>query len=103
LAIYRRLELSMIKRIQIMEIWRKYYLPLSIILKDFLGSHPHAEILFTGSTEERTKLYGRIIKMHHLNFAKDFMVSGFTQKESGYEEQPLNPLMINTYVAFFNS
>jgi hypothetical protein len=35
------------------------------ILKHFTSQHPSMEIYFEGSTAERTKLYGRILKAYY--------------------------------------
>ncbi|MBN9385340.1 MAG: hypothetical protein J0H74_31575 [Chitinophagaceae bacterium] len=45
------------------------------IIRDFSAQHPNAKIVFAGSTQERTKLYTRIIKMYYEDFCKEFKIT----------------------------
>lgn len=73
------------------------------IVKDFTNENAHLNIVFSGSTAERTKLYHRILKNYCQSFEKDFILSAFV--ETGikkYVEIAFNELdEKSNYVAFF--
>jgi hypothetical protein len=46
------------------------------ILKHFTARHPEVNVFFAGSTDERTKLYARILRTYHAIFSKEFSISG---------------------------
>ena len=62
--------------------------------------NPQAQIAFTGSTEERTKLYTRILKSYHSSFSKEFTISGFVNDGEGYKMIPFDPSVELGYVVF---
>lgn len=61
------------------------------ILKDFTSKHPLAEVFFTGSTQERTRLYTRILKTYYGNFSKQFKVTGLIPERDHYILLPFEP------------
>ncbi len=62
---------------------------------EFTKHHPEATILFSGSTEARTRLYRRLLSLEYNELSKDFIISGIT--ENGNPE----PFVKNrNYIAF---
>jgi hypothetical protein len=70
------------------------------ITRDFTTRFPAVEIFFIGSTEERTKLYARILKMYHREFKKEFKISGLIQKLNSYTAVPFEANDAFDYFAF---
>lgn len=68
---------------------------------DFLNYNPDFKLVFTGSTDERTKLYARILKMYETEFRKSFTISALIATEHFYEEIDFNPQDAFKYSAFF--
>ena len=67
---------------------------LATIIKifiDFTDRFPNVEIFITGSTQERTRLYTRILKTYHSNYDKDFEVKGIIKKGEDYFDIPFEP------------
>jgi hypothetical protein len=50
------------------------------ILKEFTSSRPEANIVFTGSTDLRMKLYTRILRTYYSFHAKEFQIRAFVEK-----------------------
>ncbi len=71
------------------------------ILKEFTNIHFHVKVVFTGSTEERTALYRRILKMYFSEFSKDFVISGLIMVGNEYREVIFDPKTEIEYLAFF--
>jgi len=72
------------------------------ILIDFTNQHKEYNIVFTGSTLQRTKIYQQILKRHYTNFSKVFFITGLTQmNDERYFEEDFDPNTLNTYIAFF--
>jgi hypothetical protein len=69
-------------------------------LQHFTQKYPLAIIVFTGSTEERTKLYNRIIKKYYHEFSKLFSISGAVETEGGVKTIPFDPGNPRAYVVF---
>lgn len=42
------------------------------ILKHFTARYPGKVIYFVGSTDERTRLYGRILRTYYYSFSQEF-------------------------------
>jgi len=61
------------------------------VLKDFTEKNPTAYVAFTGSTDERTKLYKRILKSYYSAFSKDFKIMAYIRSETGYIEIEYDP------------
>jgi hypothetical protein len=70
------------------------------ILKHFTALHPHVIIVFYGSTAERTRLYTRVLKMHHAIFNKDFVIYGILGTEQDGLRLPFDPCAQVDYFAF---
>ena len=70
------------------------------IVKDFTSKNPQAYIVFTGSTEERIKLYARILKSYYSVFIKEFTISGFIEWGKGYREVSFDPEQRKDYRFF---
>ena len=70
------------------------------ILRDFTTKNPQAQVTFTGSTDERTKLYTRILKSYHSSFSKEFTISGFVKEGDEYKMVPFDPGASLAYVVF---
>jgi hypothetical protein len=61
------------------------------IVRDFTSKNPHAHIIFTGSTKERTDLYSRILRSYYSSFVEEFTISGFAKVGDKYKEIPFDP------------
>ncbi len=61
------------------------------ILIDFASRFPDAEIFFTGSTQERTKLYTRILRTYYEAFSKEFVIKVLMQEDQDFTEIPYEP------------
>jgi hypothetical protein len=70
------------------------------ITRDFTTRFPGIEIFFIGSTEERTKLYARILKMYYREFVKEFKISGLIEKFNSYTAVPFELRDAFDYFAF---
>ena len=71
------------------------------IIKDFTMQKPHVKLIFMGSTEDRTKLYARILKRYLEDFRKDFIITAFIARSNFYEEVIFQPQNAFAYSAFF--
>ena len=54
-----------------------------------------------GSTEERTRLYQRILRTYYDAFSKEFIITGSILYENGYIEVPFDPVANIEYHVFF--
>jgi hypothetical protein len=63
------------------------------IIRDFTTKNPHAHIIFTGSTKERTELYSRILRSYYSSFIEEFSISGFVKVGDSYKVIPFDPDM----------
>jgi uncharacterized protein DUF6934 len=79
---------------------RKVLSTIVHILKHFTALHPQALIFFTGSTDERTRLYTRIIKLYYTVFRKEFYIYGIVGTDLDNETLPFDPQFPNEYLAF---
>jgi hypothetical protein len=70
------------------------------ITRDFTTLFPGIEVFFIGSTEERTKLYARILKMYYRELHKDFKISGLIMGLNSYTAVPFDPQDAFEYFAF---
>lgn len=70
------------------------------ILKDFTSFHPNAQVFFAGSTDERTRLYNRILKLYYLDFSKEFIIVGATIINGRIHYSPYDPNFHKDYSAF---
>lgn len=68
------------------------------IIEDYTLIHPNIKIFFEGSTKERTRLYGRILKNYHHEFSNHFIITGI--RADSLEEETFNlyePYIYNLY------
>lgn len=70
------------------------------ILKDYTAEYPQIEIFFTGSTDERTRLYTRIIKTYFSTFNKEFRITGLIGSDEDSAEVLFDPKLELEYFAF---
>lgn len=68
------------------------------VVVDFTKQFPHLSVLFSGSSVERTRFYGRILRMHHDDFVKEYDISG--QRGELMERETFNLLTPYAYDAF---
>ncbi|HTI07638.1 MAG TPA: hypothetical protein VL832_03745 [Puia sp.] len=61
------------------------------ILIDFTSRFPNKEIFFSGSTQERTKLYARILRTYYASFRKQFIINVLIKEGETYTELPFEP------------
>jgi hypothetical protein len=70
------------------------------ILKDFTENNPKAYVFFTGSTDERTRLYKRILKSYYSMFSRDFKIRAYILSGDDYTEVEYDPEINADYQAF---
>ncbi len=70
------------------------------ILKEFTFVRPEANIVFTGSTDHRMKLYTRILRTYHSLFAKEFKIRAFIKVGNEYTEIDFDPYSNLEYLVF---
>ena len=70
------------------------------ILKDFTIQYPFVQIVFRGSTPERTKLYGRILRTYYPIFMKEFEIAAVLLIDGRVKVLPYDPKAQENYLAF---
>ena len=70
------------------------------ILKDFTSQYPFVQIVFRGSTPERTKLYGRILQTYYPIFMKEFEIAAVQLVDGRAKVLPYDPKAQQNYLAF---
>jgi hypothetical protein len=70
------------------------------ILKHFTAKYPNTVVYFIGSTDERTRLYGRILRTYYQSFSIEFALYGIIGEEGAYEAVPFDPMASREYLAF---
>lgn len=70
------------------------------ILREFTSFYPNAQVFFVGSTDERTRLYNRILKMYYLLFSKEFVIVAATISDGRINYFPYDPNFHQDYLAF---
>lgn len=70
------------------------------ILSDFTSMNPNTRIFFAGSTDERTRLYARILKTYYLNFSKQFVISALVGEGDTYSLLRFEPKADLKYSGF---
>jgi len=73
------------------------------IITDYTSHFPSIEILFTGSTDERTRLYTRILRTYYDVFNKQFTIKGIIRDDDTYAEIPFSPNTLESPTAFLIS
>jgi hypothetical protein len=71
-----------------------------VILKDFTSLYPLSQVFFVGNTDERTKLYNRILKVYHAEFSKEFAILGALMIQGRIHYTPYEPESNKEYLAF---
>lgn len=71
------------------------------IARNFTAQHPDIKLFFGGSTDERTKLYPRILKMYAEDFEKEFIITAFIKTKDFVKEVAFEPEEAYKYLAFF--
>lgn len=71
------------------------------IVKDFTIQRPDAKLVFAGSTDERMRLYARILKMYGEDFQKEFIITAFIATNNSYSEVKFETQEAFKYDAFF--
>ncbi len=71
------------------------------VLRAFTKEFPNATIFFSGSGDERTTLYRRILRNHYESFNKEYAISALILSEVGFEEVTFDPSTAIDYRAFF--
>src|SRR5687768_12308580 len=70
-------------------------------MKDFLKENPTAKLVFTGSTEDRTDFYKRILSRHHQALSAQYTITALGVNEKGnLTEIEFDPHGKNIYAAF---
>jgi hypothetical protein len=70
------------------------------VLIDFTSKFPDLEIFFAGSTQERTKLYTRILRTYHVSFSKEFIINALIKEGETYSQLPFEPKADLKFVGF---
>ena len=70
------------------------------IVKHYTSKYPSAVIFFTGSTDERTRLYRRILKMYFQSFYSEFAIYGIVGTENNNRTVHFDPGSNEEYLAF---
>jgi hypothetical protein len=71
------------------------------IITSFLGEFPYATIFFVGSSDERTKLYKRVLRNYYHVFSSEYLITALVLSEGILEEVTFEPLAATDYQAFF--
>jgi len=71
------------------------------IVRDFTQQFPEIKIFFSGSTDERTKMYARILRMYYDMFREEFIITAVIKIGEFYDEVAFDSQSNNTYFAFF--
>ena len=69
------------------------------IIKHFTSRYPESIIHFTGSTEERNRLYRRILNTYYKSFSKEFAVFALRDEKSS-QIVPFNPSTNDKYLRY---
>ena len=71
------------------------------IVRDFTNRYPNVEIYFEGSTPERTRLYGRIIRTYYTTFIKDFEITGISKINGELRLRSIDIKAETDYLGFY--
>ena len=73
------------------------------IVNDFTSENPGIKIVFTGSSQARTSLYFRVLKMYGEVFSKTYVITALIKEDNLFTEVPFEPESGDEYSAFFIS
>jgi hypothetical protein len=79
---------------------RRVLATVAMIAKHFTTLYPHTIILFFGSTEERTRVYARILKIYYTEFRREFVIYGITGTAQEGQRLPFDPCAQIDYIGF---
>ena len=71
------------------------------IVNDFTAENPDIKIVFTGSTQIRTSMYLRVLKMYQGEFSKAYIITALVKDGSQFAEATFEPVNVDEYLAFF--
>ena len=71
------------------------------IIKDFTTQLPEIKLIFFGSSQDRTNLYGRILTTYYAEFSTEFTITAFIKTGQTFEEIAFTPNSSNRYYAYF--
>jgi hypothetical protein len=71
------------------------------VIRNFTSEFPEIKIFFTGSTEERIKLYARILRTYYEDISNEFVVTAFVRINGVTQEVTFSPQHSSQYFAFF--
>lgn len=70
-------------------------------MKDFLKENPAAILVFTGSTDDRTDFYKRILRRYYKALSAQYTITALAEDENGnLKEIKFDPVEENNYLAF---
>src|SRR4030095_1812215 len=70
-------------------------------MKDFLRDNPRAKLVFTGSTQDRTEFYRRVLSRHYGTLSAAYKITALVDDGCGnVEEIEFDPNAENIYLAF---
>src|SRR5579863_5888095 len=70
------------------------------IIRDFTIQFPEIKLIFFGSSQDRTNLYGRILTTYYSDFSREFTVTAFIKIGLIYQEIIFTPHSAHIYYAF---
>jgi hypothetical protein len=71
-------------------------------MKDFLKENVTAKLVFSGSTDDRTRFYKRILSRHYQALAAQYAITALVEDEKGNPvETEFDPVEERNYLAFF--
>jgi uncharacterized protein DUF6934 len=71
-------------------------------MKDFLKENPAAKLVFTGSTDDRTNFYKKILSRHYKTLSVNYSITALAEDEDGsFVEIEFNPIEENNFSIFF--
>jgi len=79
----------------------KVFATIIDIVRDFTKQYPYVEIYFEGSTPERTKLYGRILRTYHAIFIKEFEITGLLLINGKLHGRSIDIKIETEYLGFY--
>ena len=56
-------------------------------MKDFLKENPTAKLLFTGSTDDRTEFYKRVLSRHYRSLSAEYTITALAEDGKGSPEE----------------
>ena len=73
------------------------------IINDFTSENPGIKIVFTGSSQTRTSMYFRVLKMYQDAFSKIYVITALVKDGNRFAEVPFEQEAGDEYSAFFIS